>query len=355
LRSGIEKNKNAQHKSEKRVRLIFATLLTLVVVFLILDIFLGSVNIKVSEVISAIFNHTGNNYETIILKFRLPKAITALIVGVALSLSGLQMQTVFRNPMAGPYVLGISSGASLGVAFVILGFSSNITPESLDGLGNWILVAASWLGAGAVMLLIMAISSRVKDIMTILILGIMLSSGISAIVTIMQYFSNETMLKAYVIWTMGSLGNLTSAQLNVLLISIIAGVTMSLFSSKMLNALLLGENYAASIGLNVGFARSVIFICTSILAGSVTAFCGPIGFIGIAVPHIVRILFKTSDHRVLLPGTILLGGAVMLISDIISQLPGSESILPINAVTSLIGIPVVIWVILNKRKYSVSF
>jgi iron complex transport system permease protein len=329
--------------------------LTLVVVFLILDIFLGSVNIKVSEVISAIFNHTGNNYETIILKFRLPKAITALIVGVALSLSGLQMQTVFRNPMAGPYVLGISSGASLGVAFVILGFSSSITPENLNGLGNWILVAASWLGAGAVMLLIMAISSRVKDIMTILILGIMLSSGISAIVTIMQYFSNETMLKAYVIWTMGSLGNLTSAQLNVLLISIIAGVTMSLFSSKMLNALLLGENYAASIGLNVGFARSVIFICTSILAGSVTAFCGPIGFIGIAVPHIVRILFKTSDHRVLLPGTILLGGAVMLISDIISQLPGSESILPINAVTSLIGIPVVIWVILNKRKYSVSF
>ena len=355
MKSGIEKNKNVQNKSGRKARLIFATLLALVVVFFILDIFFGSVNIKASEVISAIFRHTGNNYETIILKFRLPKAITALIVGVALSLSGLQMQTVFRNPMAGPYVLGISSGASLGVAFVILGFSSNITPESLNGLGNWILVAASWLGAGAVMLLIMAISSKVKDIMTILILGIMLASGISAIVTIMQYFSNETMLKAYVIWTMGSLGNLTSSQLNVLLISIIVGVTMSLFSSKMLNALLLGENYAASIGLNVGFARSVIFICTSILAGSVTAFCGPIGFIGIAVPHMARILFKTSDHKILLPGTILLGGVVMLISDIISQLPGSESILPVNAVTSLIGIPVVIWVILNRRKYSVSF
>lgn len=335
--------------------LIFSSLLLLVAIFLILDIFFGSVSIKASEVFKAIFSRTDNNFETIILKFRLPKAITALTVGVALSLSGLQMQTVFRNPMAGPYVLGISSGASLGVAFVILGFSSIITPDSLNGLGNWILVAASWVGAGAVMLLIMIISARVKDIMTILILGIMLSSGISAIVTIMQYFSNETMLKAYVIWTMGSLGNLTASQLNVLLISVSAGVIMSLFSSKMLNALLLGENYASSIGLNIRLARIVIFVCTSILAGSVTAFCGPIGFIGIAVPHIARILFKTSDHMVLIPGTILTGAAVMLISDIISQLPGSESVLPVNAVTSLIGIPVVIWVILRNRKYSGSF
>lgn len=323
--------------------------------FFILDIFLGSVSLRASEVIDAIFRTTGNNSEIIILKFRLPKAITALIVGVALSLSGLQMQTVFRNPMAGPYVLGISSGASLGVAFVILGFSSAVTPDSLNNLGNWILVAAAWTGAGAVMLLIMAISSRVKDIMTILILGIMLSSGISAIVTIMQYFSSESMLKTYVIWTMGSLGNLTENQLNVLLISVSAGVLLSLFSSKMLNALLLGENYAGSIGLNVRFARGVIFICTSILAGSVTAFCGPIGFIGIAVPHITRILFKTSDHRILIPGTIVLGGAVMLLSDIISQLPGSESVLPLNAVTSLIGIPVVIWVIMRNKKYSGSF
>jgi iron complex transport system permease protein len=355
LKTVVQKKLSIDIKSGRNVRLIFLALLLLIVMFLILDVFLGSVNIKASEVISAIFKNSGSNYETIILKFRLPKAITALVVGVALSLSGLQMQTVFRNPMAGPYVLGISSGASLGVAFVILGFSSNIAPESLNGLGNWILVVASWVGAGAVMLLIMVISSRVKDIMTVLILGIMLSSGISAIVTIMQYFSNETMLKAYVIWTMGSLGNLTSGQLNVLLISVLAGVILSLFSSKMLNALLIGENYAGSIGLNVRFARAVIFICTSILAGSVTAFCGPIGFIGIAVPHIVRIIFKTSDHKILIPGTILMGGAIMLVSDIISQLPGSESVLPVNAVTSLIGIPVVIWVILRKRNYSGSF
>lgn len=355
MNTGIQKELSIGFISGRKRRFIFSVLLLLIFILLILDIFLGSVSIKASEVIRAIFTHTNSNFETIILKFRLPKAITALTVGVALSLSGLQMQTIFRNPMAGPYVLGISSGASLGVAFVILGFSANITTDSLNGLGNWILVAASWAGAGAVMMLIMVISSRVKDIMTVLILGIMLASGISAVVTIMQYFSNETMLKAYVIWTMGSLGNLTSSQLNVLLISVSVGVIMSLFSSKMLNALLLGENYAGSIGLNVRFARAVIFICTSILAGSVTAFCGPIGFIGIAVPHIARILFKTSDHKVLVPGTILLGGAVMLISDIISQLPGSENVLPVNAVTSLIGIPVVIWVILRNRKYSGSF
>ena len=342
-------------KSGKRLRIIFSGLLILVIFLLLLDIFLGSVSIKASEVIKVFFSGGHSNFETIVLKFRLPKAITALTVGVALSISGLQMQTVFRNPMAGPYVLGISSGASMGVAFVILGFSRGISLESLNGFGNWILVVASWIGAGAVMLLIMIISSKVKDIMTILILGIMLSSGISAIVTIMQYFSNETMLKAYVIWTMGSLGNLTASQLNVLLVSVSAGIILSLFSSKILNALLIGETYARSIGLNVKFARTLVFICTSILAGSVTAFCGPIGFIGIAVPHIARIIFKTSDHKILIPGTILTGGAVMLLSDIISQMPGSESVLPVNAVTSLIGIPVVIWVILRSRNFSGSF
>lgn len=351
----INKDISGLLRSGGHNRIVFILLLFSLVSFFILDIFFGSVSIKASEVLKAIFTSTESDYATIILKFRLPKAVTALTVGIALSLSGLQMQTVFRNPMAGPYVLGISSGASLGVAFVILGFSSAISPDSLKGLGNWILVAASWAGAGAVMILIMFISSRVKDIMTILILGIMLSSGISAVVTIMQYFSNETMLKAYVIWTMGSLGNLTSGQLNVLLISVSAGILMSLFSSKFLNALLLGENYAGSIGLNVKFARTVIFTCTSILAGSVTAFCGPIGFIGIAVPHIARIIFKTSDHKTLIPGTIIIGGAVMLASDIISQLPGSDNVLPVNAITSLIGIPVVIWVIFRNRKYSGLF
>jgi iron complex transport system permease protein len=352
-RSNVVSNGNAV--TFYRLRLLFISLILLLLVLLVLDIFLGSVSIKPAEVLKALFSHTGSSFETIILKFRLPKALTALIVGVALSLSGLQMQTIFRNPMAGPDVLGISSGASLGVAFVILGFSSNLSADNISGLGNWILVAASWAGAGAVMFLIMIISARVKDIMTILILGIMLSAGISAIVTIMQYFSNESMLKAYVIWTMGSLGNLTESQLRVLLISVSAGVILCLASIKMLNALLIGENYAGSIGLNIKLARFLIFTCTSILAGSVTAFCGPIGFIGIAVPHITRIIFKTSDHRILVPGTILAGGSMMLLSDIISQLPGSESVLPLNSVTSLIGIPVVIWIILRNRKFSAIF
>jgi iron complex transport system permease protein len=338
-----------------RQRLIFLSLLLLLVIFLLLDIIFGSVNIKISEIIDSVFNNTGNPLRTIILDFRIPKAFTAVIVGIALSLSGLQMQTVFRNPMAGPDVLGISSGASLGVAFVILGFSGNISADSLKGLGNWILIGASWIGAGAVMILIMSVSSRVRDIMTILIIGIMLSSGISAIVTILQYFSAESMLKAYVIWTMGSLGNLTSSQLNTLLICVAAGILLSLASAKMLNALSIGESYASSLGLNVKLSRLLIFASTSILAGSVTAFCGPIGFIGIAVPHISRILLRTSDHRILIPGTILTGSIVMLISDMISQLPGSENVLPVNSVTSLIGIPVVIWVILRNRKFSGVF
>ncbi len=339
----------------RRYAFLFGILFFATIAFFILDIFLGSVIISPENVISAFINPTGNETDIIILKFRLPKALTALLAGIALSLSGLLMQTVFRNPMAGPYVLGVSSGASLGVALVILGFEP-VLNSGLPGVaGNWILVIAAWIGAGTVLLLIMVISARIRDIMTILILGIMLSSGISALVTVLQYFSNETMLKAYVIWTMGSLGNLTSGQLAVLATTVSAGILLSLFTMKMLNALLLGENYAESMGLNVKLARLVIFLCTSILAGSVTAFCGPIGFIGIAVPHIARIVFRTSDHKVLMPGTVLIGGSLMLISDMISQLPGSENVLPVNAITSFIGIPVVMWVIFRNHKYNGVF
>lgn len=348
-------NITRSYHSGRYTSLIFIIMVLMLTVLFILDLFLGSVAISPLDIIKAIFGRAGTDIETIVMGFRLPKAITALMVGIALSISGLQMQTLFRNPLAGPYVLGISSGASLGVAIVILGFSSSLALFNLQGLGNWILVISAWAGAGIVMLLIMYISSRVRNIMTILILGMMLASGLSAVVSIMQYFSSETMLKAYVIWTMGSLGNLSSGQLNVLVISVLAGIILSIFSIKMLNALLLGETYAESIGLNIRFARMVVFACTSIMAGSVTAFCGPIGFIGIAVPHIARNIFRTSDHKILIPGSILAGGIVMIISDIVSQLPGSESVLPINSVTSLIGIPVVIWVILGKRNNSQSF
>ncbi len=338
-----------------RHNLIFTGLGTLVILFFLLDLFLGSVSLKPGDIIDAVFNNSGTITGTILLKFRLPKAITALSVGMALSISGLQMQTLFRNPMAGPYVLGISSGASLGVALVLLGFSSAMTPDSIRAFGNWAIAGASWTGAGLVMILIMFISGKVKNIMTVLILGIMLSSGISAIVGILQYFSNETMLKAYIIWTMGSLGNLTSSQLSVMLISVLLGVLICLVSVKMLNAMLLGETYARSIGLNVRMSRIIIITGTSILAGTITAFCGPIGFIGIAVPHVARIIFRTSDHKILIPGTLLAGGIIMLISDIISQMPGSDNVLPVNSITALIGIPVVIWVILRNQRYSEIF
>ena len=334
-----------------RFSLIFTGLIALLIFAFLLDLFLGSVSIKPQEIVKALFGNSDDVSGKILMQFRLPKAITALLVGIALSISGLQMQTLFRNPMAGPYVLGLSSGASLGVAFVIMGFSSNLSPDAIKGIGNWAIAASSWTGAGIVMILIMIISSRVKNIMTVLILGIMLSSAISSVVSIMQYFSNETMLKTYIIWTMGSLGNLTSSQLNVMMISVIIGISISLVSVKMLNAQLLGEEYASSIGLDVRLSRIIIITGTSILTGTITAFCGPIGFIGIAVPHLARIMFRTSDHKILIPATIFTGAIVMLISDIISQMPGSDNVLPINSVTALIGIPVVIWVILRDQKY----
>jgi iron complex transport system permease protein len=341
--------------TSKEQRVIFLILFGILLCLFILDIFLGSLNIKPVDVLKAIFSDAPSDSAIIILKFRIPKALTALIVGIALSLSGLLMQTVFRNPLAGPDVMGISSGASLGVAIVVLGFSGTISHENLSPFSNWILVFASWAGAGIIMFLIIVLSTRVRDIMTILILGIMLSSGISAIVTILQYFSHETMLKAYIIWTMGSLGNLGSEQLRVLIISVTIGFIMSLFAIKVLNALLIGESYAASLGVNVLWSRILIFTSASILTGSVTAFCGPVGFIGIAVPHITRILFRTSEHRILIPSTILAGGVAMLLSDIVSQLPGSDVILPINSVTSLLGIPIVIWIIMRNKNYSRIF
>ncbi len=282
--------------------------------------------------------------------FRLPRAITAIIVGIALSVSGLQMQTVFRNPLAGPYVLGISSGASLGVALVVLGFSAYFKNDVFFISGNWLLVTAAWFGSFAVLLLILLVSFRVRNIMTLLILGIMLASGISAIISILQYFSGESALKAFVIWTMGSLSNVSREQIPIILVGIIPGLLISLLVVKSSNAVQLGENHAKTLGINIVKYRSLVFISTSLLTGTVTAFCGPIGFIGIAVPHICRMLFRTSRQGILLISSIFTGASVMLISDIASQLPGSESMLPINAVTSLFGIPVVIWIILRKNK-----
>lgn len=337
---------------KKHIILIWLLLSFILIVLFITDVFLGSVNIPVKEVLKVLFTGETNHpeYLTIIYKFRIPKALTALFAGFALSVSGLQMQTVFKNPLAGPYVLGISAGASLGVAILVMGVSTFTVVSQFGVLGNWMVVIAAWLGSGLILFLILAISVRVKDIMTILILGIMFGSATSAIVNILQYFSNESMLKAFIVWTMGSLGGVSSAQLKVLIPSVVIGLLITFLSLKLLNAMLVGENYAKSMGLNIRLSRFLVFFSTSLLAGSVTAFCGPIGFIGIAVPHIARMVFKTANHKTLLPGSMIFGGIILLLSDIISQLPGQERTLPINSITALVGIPVVIWIIIRNQK-----
>ncbi len=327
--------------------------LSILVLFLfLLDLFIGSVKIPVFETLKILAggNSSHTEWEVIIFSFRIPRALTALLAGMALSVSGLQMQTVFRNPLAGPYVLGISSGASLGVAILVLGFSSFLFKASSNMIGDWTLVLAASFGSALILLLIFAVSVRIKDIMTILILGILFGSIASAMVGVMQFFSNESLLKSFVVWSMGSLGNITKDQIHVLSIVILIGLLISFGSVKILNALLLGEDYAKTLGINIKTARAIVFLSTSILAGSVTAFCGPIGFVGIVVPHLGRMLLRTSNHGFLMPGSVLIGSGLMLISDMISQLPGSEKILPINSITALLGIPIIIWIIIKRKR-----
>ena len=318
----------------------------LLIVLALVDIRLGSVRITFAEMIWHLKNsETLSEQQLIILnKFRLPRLATALLAGAALPVCGLQMQTLFRNPLAGPYVLGISSGASFGAALVVLGAGAT------GIVATWSLAAAAWIGAGMVMLLLLFVSFRIKEVMTILILGIMFSSGLAAVISIMQYFSQAAALKSFVIWSMGSLGNVTGAQLHIMTWAILPLLLVSFAYINVLNGLMLGEEYAVTMGIRIQRSRIIILATTSILAGTITAFCGPIGFIGIAVPHIARFLFRQSDHRILLPATMLTGMVVLVLSDIVSQLPGTERVLPINAVTSLIGIPVVIWLVIINRK-----
>ncbi len=339
---------------KKQTIFIWILLSVILLILFVFDVLLGSVQIPIKEALRIIFTGQSDHpeYLTIIYRFRIPKALTALFAGFALSVSGLQMQTVFKNPLAGPYVLGISAGASLGVAILVMGISTFTVVSQIGVLGNWTIVIAAWLGSGLILFLILAISARVKDIMTILILGIMFGSATAAVVNILQYFSNESMLKAFIVWTMGSLGGVSLSQLKVLIPSVAIGLLITFMLIKILNAMLVGENYAKSMGLNIRLSRFLIFFSTSLLAGSITAFCGPIGFIGIAVPHIARIIFKTANHKSLLPGTMIIGGIVLLLSDIISQLPGHDKTLPINSITALVGIPIVIWIIIRNQKLS---
>ena len=316
--------------------LLFTALAALTLFLFLLDLAVGAVAVPLGDVWAAL---TGGDCPRatakIILNIRLIKAVVALLAGAALSVSGLQMQTLFRNPLAGPYVLGISSGASLGVALVVL-----------VGVGSSIGIAgAAWLGAAIVLVVIAAVGHRIKDIMVILILGMMFSSGIGAVVQILQYVANDESLKMFVIWTMGSLGDVTAQQLTILVPSVVVGLLLAVWTIKPLNLLLFGEEYAVTMGLNVSRSRGLLFLSTTLLAGTVTAFCGPIGFIGLAMPHVTRMLFRNSDHRVLVPGTVLSGASVLLLCDLVSKL----FTLPINAITALLGIPIVVWVVLRNK------
>lgn len=308
------------------------------------DLLVGSAAIPVSDVLRALSGGPVDEQTRIIITdIRLPKAITAILAGAAVSLSGLLMQTVFRNPLAGPYVLGISSGASLGAAVFVLGLS----PLSLSGTfaGSLGLAGAAWIGSAAILALIAFAGRKIKDIMVILILGMMAGAAIDSFVQILQYLSDEVSLKSYIVWTMGSLGTVSWNQLGFLSAAAVIGTAIAFASSKALNLFLLGPFYAASMGLNVSRSRNVIFLSTTILAGTVTAFCGPLGFIGLAVPHLTRLMLRNADHRVLIPGTVLTGAVFMLLCDVAAKI----TTLPVNAITSLSGIPVVVWVVLKYK------
>jgi iron complex transport system permease protein len=324
----------------------------ILVALIMLSISLGSVNISALEVVNILLGKEPQNiaHFNILYSYRIPKTLTSVFAGAALGFAGLQMQTLFRNPLAGPFVLGITSGASLGVALlVLLGIGVN------GALAYWGMAISSIIGSSVVLLLVVLVSIRLKDSMSLLLVGLMFGAFTSAIVSVMQYFSSADEIQNFLFWTFGATGNLSWAELQLFIPIIIIGVLIGYRQAKPLNALLMGDNYAQSMGLKIKNVRLFLVISTSILAGIVTAFCGPIAFLGLAVPHISRILFKTSNHFILIPATLILGASLLLVCDIIAQVPFYDLILPINAVTSLFGAPVVIWLILRRKNISKNF
>ena len=330
----------------------FVYLGVLLLLSLGLNISLGSVTIPFGETVTAILGGDTSqaSWQYIIWEYRIPKALTAVLAGSSLSLSGLLMQTLFRNPLAGPFVLGISSGASLGAAILIMGMSLLGGLTFLGLTQDISLILASSLGSFLVLLVVVVVATRIKDTMALLIIGLMFGSITAALVSILSYFTEAEQLRQYIYWSFGSVGNLSWSQLMLLTAITIIGILLSILSIKSLNALLLGENYARSIGIAIRKSRYLIIIATGLLAGSVTAFAGPIAFVGLAVPHLTRQIFNTTDHRVLVPAVLLYGAILLLICDTLAQMPSSSYVLPINAITSVIGAPIVIWLLLRKKK-----
>lgn len=317
------------------------------------DLLFGSVRLSFKDFSDVLLGKSDNqNIGYIIWSLRFPKAITAILAGSGLALCGLMMQTLFRNPLAGPFVLGISSGASLGVALLVMAsswFGGNALVQALP-YGHWGMVIAAMAGALAVMLFVMLVSVRVADSVSILIIGMMFGSATGAVVSLLQYFSDPDTVKSFLVWTFGDISAVTGPHLKLLTPLVIAGIAAGILLRKPLNALLLGENHARVIGVNVRRSRIVIILITSLLTGAITAFTGPIAFVGVAVPHLARAILRTSDHRHLTPATLMCGAIIMLICDILAQLPAANQVLPINTVTAIFGAPVVIWVILRNRR-----
>ena len=337
--------------TQKKILFFLFLSITVLSVFA-LQLLLGSVQIPFCEVVYVMFGIKTTNevWGNIILQSRLPSALAAMFAGAGLSVSGLQMQTLFRNPVAGPYVLGISAGASLGVAVFILAASAFGFSQT-NIMGSWSIVLAAAVGALGIFFINFLISYRLNDVVAILIIGLMIGGGISALIEILQTFSSNEALKRFVLWSFGSFRYVDREQVTYLGGVVTVGIAFSFFLSKPLNLLLLGDTYAESLGQNVRAAKIMLVLCTSLLAGTITAFCGPIGFVGLAVPHIARAVFKTANHQWLTPACVLLGAVICGLCNIVASTPGTDSILPINAITSLLGAPVVIWVILKQRKF----
>ena len=337
--------------SRKEIKGLFFWPILLLALSVVLNLSLGSVYIPTEYIFTAFFSdsYINETWHYILMDYRLPKAITAILVGGGLSVSGLLMQTLFRNPLAGPFVLGISSGASLGVAFLVLG--SGV----LGGLGAtllsgpWAMVIASATGSFLVLLAVISAASKIKDAMALLIVGLMFGSLTGAIVSVLSYFSRAEALQQFVFWSFGGLGHLSWTGVIILLVSVIIGLVVTIASLKSMNALLLGPQYAQSLGISLRKSTFLMVLATSILAGSITAFAGPIAFIGLAVPHLVRQIIGSSDHKIMVPSSFLWGSIIMLLCDTVAQIPFSSMTLPINAITSILGAPVVIWILLRRK------
>jgi iron complex transport system permease protein len=326
------------------ITLFFLLSLVLIALF-IADLAWGSIHISFSEII-AVFSGSDQNVinSEILLNFRLPKAITAVLAGASLSVAGLMMQTLFRNPLADPYILGVSSGSSLGVALITM--ASALLPSMLVNSG-WAMIIAAVTGAALVLLLVVGVSFRIRNSVSLLIVGIMFGTIAGSVVSVLQNFSNPDAIKLFVMWTFGSLSSVTWTYMQVLLPVSVIGLSIAFILHKKLDGLLLGDNYARGLGISIIRTRFVIVIATGLLAGGITAFTGPIAFVGVAIPHIVRGIFKSSTHKILLPGSVLCGASLLLICDIISQIPAYT--LPINTISSLFGAPIILWIILKKR------